>query len=398
MRVLFVNCVYQNGSTGKIVRDLHTEVRKRGMESSVCYGRGGKVNEPNIYKTCSELYAKANKLMSYITGISYGGCFFSTNRLISRIKKERPDVVHLHCINGYFVNIYRLIRWLKKRHIKTVLTLHAEFMHTGNCSHAFECEGWRTGCGNCPKWKQVTKSFFLNRTHGAWEKMRKAFEGFSELTVTSVSPWLMKRAEQSPILSGHRHLTIFNGVDTKVFYPSDGERLRKKHGLEGKRVVFHVTADFSASADHPKGGRYVLELAERMKEENTVFLIAAGRWESKLTFPENVIFLGNISDQSLLAEYYAMADVTLLTSRRETFSMPVAESLCCGTPVVGFEAGAPEEIALKDASRFVPYGHIDRLQKELTATFPMEKEATGRAAVEIYSKERIAAQYIALYQ
>ena len=127
MKILQVNCVYNKGSTGKIVHDIHTELQKRGIDSVVCYGRGKRVQEPNVYKTSGELYAKANNLWSRVTGLMYGGCFFSTSRLIAIIKKEQPDVVHLHCINGYFVNIYRLITWLKKSRIKTVLTLHAEF-------------------------------------------------------------------------------------------------------------------------------------------------------------------------------------------------------------------------------------------------------------------------------
>ena len=42
--------------------------------------------------------------------------------------------------------------------------------------------------------------------------------------------------------------------------------------------------------------------------------------------------------------------------------MPVAESLCCGTPVVGYEAGAPEQIALPAWSSFVPWGDTDALE------------------------------------
>ena len=40
-----------------------------------------------------------------------------------------------------------------------------------------------------------------------------------------------------------------------------------------------------------------------------------------------------------LAEYYSLVDVTVITSFHETFSMVVAESLSCGTPIVGFKAG-----------------------------------------------------------
>ena len=119
MKILQVNCVYKKGSTGKIVADIHTELTNIGFESIVCYGRGEKYSEPHVYKTCGELYSKFNNLLSRFTGIMYGGCTFSTNRLIHIIKNEKPDIVHLHCINGYFVNIYRLISWLKSNNIKT---------------------------------------------------------------------------------------------------------------------------------------------------------------------------------------------------------------------------------------------------------------------------------------
>jgi len=140
MKILQVNVVYKKGSTGKITYDLHKGMLDAGIESVICYGRGELVKEPGVYKTCPEWYSKLNNALTRITGVMYGGCFFSTNRLISIIKKEKPDVVHLQCINGYFVNIYRLITWLKKEHIKTMLTLHAEFMFTANCGHALECD------------------------------------------------------------------------------------------------------------------------------------------------------------------------------------------------------------------------------------------------------------------
>ena len=148
MKVLQVNCVYQKGSTGKIVYDIHRVLQDEQIESVVCYGRGEKID--GAYKTCSELYAKCNNLRSRLTGLMYGGCYLSTAKLIRIIRKEQPDVVHLHCINGYFVNIYRLITWLKKNKIRTVLTLHAEFMHTGNCGYSVDCEQWKTGCKKMP--------------------------------------------------------------------------------------------------------------------------------------------------------------------------------------------------------------------------------------------------------
>ena len=100
MKVLQVNCVYKKGSTGKITYDLHKGLLDAGINSVVCYGRGALVKEPRVYKTCPEWYSKLNNAWSRVTGIMYGGCFFSTDKLISIIKKEKPDIVHLQCING----------------------------------------------------------------------------------------------------------------------------------------------------------------------------------------------------------------------------------------------------------------------------------------------------------
>ena len=140
MKVLQVNCVYKKGSTGKIVYDLHTEFKNRNIESIVCYGRGQRFNEAGVYKTCGEIYSKINNLLSRVTGIMYGGCGYSTSKLFKIIQKEKPDIVHLQCINGYFVNIYRLVEWLKKNKIPTVATLHADFMFTGGCGYSIDCQ------------------------------------------------------------------------------------------------------------------------------------------------------------------------------------------------------------------------------------------------------------------
>ncbi|MGL5255455.1 MAG: glycosyltransferase family protein [Proteocatella sp.] len=101
MKVLQVNCVYKNGSTGKIIYDTHNELKQRGIQSVVCYGRGQKISEANVYKTSSEIFSKFNALRSRLTGLQYNGSFFATNKLINIIKNEKPDVVHLHCINGW---------------------------------------------------------------------------------------------------------------------------------------------------------------------------------------------------------------------------------------------------------------------------------------------------------
>lgn len=400
MKVLQVNCVYKTGSTGKIVADIHTELLRNGHESVVCYGRGEKPNEPNVYKTCGELYSKINNAITRITGVMYGGLAFSTRKLISIIKKEKPDVVHLHCINGYFVNIYKIVSWLKKSGIKTVLTLHAEFMHTANCGYALDCDKWKTGCGNCPRLKKETRSIFRDGTHSSWKKMKKAFDGFNDnLVVASVSPWLMERAKQSPILADKNHTVVYNGLDTGVFKLYEASDLKDKHGITDEKVIFHATPKFKNDPSHIKGGYYVLQLAEKMKDENVKFIVA-GDYDANIEFPKNMIMLGRVSNQVELAKYYSMADVTLLTSKKETFSMICAESLCCGTPIVGFKAGAPEQISLPEYSEFVEYGNIEKLYGSVHKMLEksLNKSEIFKIAKETYSKETMSKKYKKLYQ
>lgn len=399
MKVLQVNCVYKKGSTGKIMCDIHKELLADGVESVICYGRGEKTSDAGVYKTCGELYSKLNNLLTRFTGIMYGGCLLATNKLISIIKKEKPDVVHLHCLNGYFVNIYRLVSWLNKNKIKTVLTLHAEFMHTGNCGHALECEKWTTGCGSCPRLKKETKSLLIDGTRRSWTKMKKAFEGFDTLRVTSVSPWLMERAKRSPILKDHKHTVVMNGLDTDVFHPYDTTSLREELGITDEKIIFHATPYFSDDKDNFKGGYYVIKLAEALKDKG-VKVVVAGDHKADIKVPENMMLLGRVSDQVKLAKLYSLADLTVISSKKETFSMIVAESLCCGTPVVGFLAGGPESIAIDDYCEFIEHGdlltltaRIEELLNHQLDAYKISAEATRK-----YSKKVMCVNYMTEYR
>lgn len=397
MKILQVNCVYNTGSTGKIVADIHFELLKRGVESVVCYGRGAKVNERGIYKTCGELYSKFNNLVTRFSGIMYGGCRVSTHKLIGIIKMEKPDIVHLHCINGYFVNIYKLIKWLKRKRIKTVLTLHAEFMYTANCGHAMDCDLWKSGCKNCPKFKKETKSLIFNRTAQSWKKMKAAFDGFEkDCLITSVSPWLMERAKQAPILKNFKHKTIMNGVDTNTFHIYDKTDLREKYGLTDKKFVIHVTPAFSLDKGHIKGGWYMAELAKRMPD--VVFAVIGGCGECS-DLPENLLNIGRVENQIELAKWYSAADICLLTSKQETFSMVTAESLCCGTPVVGFKAGAPEVIAPKEHSVFVEYGDLSALEAALKIQLAkdVDNSTVAESAQARFCRENMCEEFVTAY-
>jgi glycosyltransferase involved in cell wall biosynthesis len=326
----------------------------------------------------------------------YGGCTLSTAATVRLIRRERPDIVHLQCVNEHFVNVYALVRWLRERQIRTVLTLHADFMFTANCGSALGCEGWRDGCRACHDVKRATKSLILNRTAKSYEKLRAAFNGFgNNLSVVSVSPWLTERASSSPMLGGFRHLTITNGVDVDVFHPIKPEDISQLCDIGNRKVVLHVTAQFADVPGHLKGGSYVFELARRMKDDSVTFVVI-GPSRTSSAIPKNVQMIGELSDINELARWYNVASCTLLTSKQETFSLVCAESLCCGTPVVGFQAGGPESVACPEGSSFVPFGDMDALEacvRDAVVGKRLQRAAVAERARSMYANDTMVKKY-----
>ncbi|SSC12131.1 Glycosyl transferase group 1 [Mesotoga infera] len=396
MRVLQLNVVYRRGSTGMIVHWIHDGLKRYGHDSIVCYGRKRVSKEENVFKISSEFEAKFHALLTRLTGRMYLYSFFSTRKAISLIKFLKPDIVHVHCLNGWFINIHKLFDFLKEGNIRTVLTLHAEFMFTGNCGHSYDCDKWRTGCGKCPNLKEATTSLILDRTAEEWQRMKQSLSGFEKLAIIAVSEWLAKRARLSPIFEELPVTVIWNGVDTDVFRPVATERLKKLHKIDDQKVILHVTPAFSNPS---KGGQYVLELARRLDSKLYKFIIV-GYNLRKGNLPANVIPVMHTSNLLELSEYYSLADLTLLTSKRETFSLVTAESLCCGTPVVGFRAGGPEEIAMKDYSEFVNYDDIDSLEVVIKTWSRRSsyRSDISHSASALYSKRRMVDKYLETYR
>lgn len=404
IKILHINCL-DVGSTGKIILDISRYISDFGCTSVLC---SPVITEQSDcikkYKTSFAHEQGLYKRICYYWGLQFGFAPISTFRIINIIKKEKPDVVHLHSANCYMVNLYRLLGFLKHKNIATVVTNHAEFFYTGNCSHAEECDRWKNGCGECPRLFSASFSKHLDRTATAFKKLRCAFEGNKRLAIVSVSPWVHSRAEKSPIMQGHKLCVIPNGINNEIFCIRENNGLRQELGIpEYNRIVFQATAFFSDRSEDIKGGRYLIELAKKLENKAVTFVVAGKYSVSQNTqLPKNIILLGNVSDQNRLAELYSLADVTLITSKRETFCMSVAESLCCGTPVVGFCAGGPESIAIPEYSDFVEYGDTESLKVILLdkwLEFKGRSDTVGisETAKQVFSSDKMSKKYMELY-
>ena len=220
MKILTINSTYKAYSTGKIIRDIEAILKPAGYSFVHCYEFGDAAAEDNAYRLSGNMEFRICYKMTRLLGLQYGALSFANVRLLYRIRKEKPDIVHIHCPNALSVNLYSLLNYLKKQHIKTVITNHAEFFYTGNCAHANECNGYLTGCKGCEDFKEAGKSVWFNRTGEAWKKMQRAFSDFQHIYMVAVSPWAEERLGQSTICKHLPHCTILNGIDTEnIFYP-----------------------------------------------------------------------------------------------------------------------------------------------------------------------------------
>lgn len=265
-----VNCKYS--STGKIVYDLYNGIRADGRKAAICYGRGEVVKGQNIYKFGLDKETYIHAGLARLTG--YNGYFspLSTHRLIQYIDAYKPDLIHIHELHAYFVNIKPLLAYIKKKGIPVVWTFHCEYMYTGKCGYANECLNFTKECGHCPELHSYPKSLFFDHTNEMLKMKKQAMDGLNVKIVTP-SQWLLDRVRLS-FLKNRPMTVIHNGIDTEIFHPVDASSLRKQLQIPAEdKVVLAVAPDIMSDR---KGGKWVLKLAEAMQKEDVTFVLVGG--------------------------------------------------------------------------------------------------------------------------
>lgn len=400
MKILIANWVYNWGSTGFIVRDLKKEFEQQGHTVKIAAGLSYGSDEVMVFCTPSEhnFFWRLHRF-----GLStFRGSTKAAKRLIHYIKQDPPDIINLHLLHCNFINLYYLLRWLGENNIKTIITNHAELYFTGSCGYAYDCMNWKTNqCRNCPnKFYATGGAYVFGNTHHNWRLMHKAFSYFKpeNLAFTAVSPWTKERFYQSPITKGFDCSLTLNGLDVNTFYKQeDVTPVRERLG--GKPYIVWVTANFnSLNREDVKGGYYMVELANLIPEQQ--FVVVSTSSSNTDNLPPNLFMWGKAKNQKELAQLYSDAILTVLVSRKETFSMVTAESLCCGTPVVGFKAGGPETIAIPEYSRFVEQADTPALVKALKEMLSINfnHQEISEKAREKYCANAMAMQYIDAYE
>ncbi|WP_371187646.1 glycosyltransferase family 4 protein [Thalassotalea maritima] len=137
---------------------------------------------------------------------------------------------------------------------------------------------------------------------------------------------------------------IRNGVDLNLFTPStDRENNRKL--LTSKKFIIVSVGNLVPLKGHDLIIRAVAKI-----DDAQLFLIGEGPRKENLQalaiaegVADRITFLGRLK-QSQVAEYFQIADVSILASSREGWANVLLESLACGTPVIATKVGGNPEI------------------------------------------------------
>lgn len=396
--LLQINTTGNSGSTGRIAEEIGQNAINKGWKSYIAIARNSK-------SSASELMIIGNRVdilwHVFQTRLFDNHGFASiraTENLIKEIIKISPDIIHLHNLHGYYLNIETLMNFLAQSNIPVIWTLHDCWAFTGHCTHFayVGCEKWKTQCFKCPQKHEYPKSKFKDNSFENYFIKTKLFNSISNLHIVTVSKWLEKIVRQS-YLQLNNIRTINNGVDINLFHPKeDTHKTKVKYNLGDKFVLLAV-----ASAWIEKKGLYeYLKLSRLLKDDE--ILIMVGQIRDKINLPTNIINIKRIEDLNELADLYSAANVIMNLSFQETFGLTTVEGFSCGTPSIVYNCTASPELIDANSGFVVSPGDFITLRAALETIKFNKKEYYSincrNRAVDLYNKNDRYNEYIAIYE
>ncbi|MDD4566102.1 MAG: glycosyltransferase [Eubacteriales bacterium] len=400
MRLLQINSVAGIGSTGRIAADIQKTIQSFGYDGLIGYGRGKApqgINAVHIGKTADNMLHAIKTRIFDKHGFGSKNC---TKRFINDIKEYDPDIIQLHNIHGYYINIEVLFDFLKNSGIPVVWTLHDCWSFTGHCAH-FEfagCDRWKTGCHSCPQKQEYPVSLLLDNSKWNYNKKKKIFTSVENMTIVSPSCWLANYISQS-YLQKYPTEVIHNGIDLSVFTPryetlGQKEGLKSKYGCRNKFVILAVANVWTER----KGLSFIKEMASDLDSDSIIVMLGVTE-KQKMDLPPSILGITRTDRIDELAEIYCMADVYFNPTLEDTFPTTNLEALACGTPVVTFDTGGSKESVDETCGAVVAQGDLQQVRQAIQTIRdnPDRKEACINKSKE-FNKDEKYLEYMTLYE
>lgn len=354
MKILLINSVCGIGSTGRICAELAQQLEKNGHTVKIAYGRNAYVPEQfkkYAVRIGTDFDVKFHALQTRLFDTHGFGSKCATKKFLKWADNYNPDLVWLHNIHGYYINVEMLFAWLKS-HPQTQVkwTLHDCWAFTGHCSYftMANCNKWQKHCEHCPQKKSYPASFFDNSKNN-FERKKVAFTGVKNMQLITPSKWLADLVKQS-FLKEYSVEVIYNTIDTSIFKPTPSD-FRQKYGLENKKIILGV-----ASVWEPrKGLKDFIKLASILNDNYVIVLVGLTDEQIK-TLPKNCLGIKRTSSPQELAAIYTAADVFFNPTYEENYPTVNLEAQACGTPVITYDTGGSKETLYMKNSKVIKTG------------------------------------------
>lgn len=390
MRIVQINAV-PYGSTGRIMFQLADAVKTQGGETLCTAGfTWNKCTREDFVLTSNIVEKTFHTYFARLTGKIGYASVLPTKRLLKRLDAFKPDVIHLHNLHGWFINLPRLFGYIKKHDIPVVWTLHDCWPLTGHCPHfdGIGCSKWRTGCFQCTQYRSYPQSW-ADHSEKMYNLKKKCFTGVRDLTIVTPSKWLANLVKES-FLSDYPVEVIENGIDLEVFHPRESS-FRERYQCQGKKIVLGV----SYAWDDKKGLDVFCELADRLGSKYRVVLVGTDEQTDRV-LPASIISIHRTQNTQELAEIYSAADVFVNPTREDTYPTVNMEAIACGTPVITFHTGGSPEIPDSCSGITVEKNDVDALEEAIKCADFRAEDCLKRA--QVFCQDHAIAKYLALYR
>lgn len=343
MKVLMINVVCGIRSTGRICTDLAADFEAKGDQVIIAYGRETvpKEHDRHAVRIGSETGVRCNALSARFFDNDGFCAHRATKEFLDWADTYDPDLLWLHNLHGYYLDIEQLFTWIKSRpSMKVKWTLHDCWSFTGHCAYfSFaKCEKWRDGCHDCAQKRAYPTSFLLDRSKENYQKKKAAFTGVRDMTLITPSNWLAGLVKQS-FLKAYPVEVHYNRINTSIFKPTPSD-FRERYHLKNKKIVLGVASTW----EKRKGLDDFIKLSTMLDNEYVVVLV--GLTEKQIQeIPKRILGIRATNSAKELAMIYTAADVFLNPTYEDNYPTVNLEAKACGTPVVTYNTGgSPESV------------------------------------------------------
>ena len=343
MKILMINVSCGTGSTGRICTDLADALEKKGHTVKIGYGRDAVPQKYQKYaiRIGNDLDVNTHALKARLFDRIGFGSKRATEKFIEWVKEYDPDVIHLHNIHGYYINIEVLFNYLKTCGKKIIWTLHDCWPFTGHCAF-FDyvgCTKWKTGCDHCSQKTEYPARVGIDRAKRNYGVKKELFSGVHNLTIVTPSEWLAELLKES-FLAEYPVKVIHNGVDTSTFLPTKSN-IKDRFGIgEDIKVVLGVASVW----DRRKGLEDFLKLSKLLDEKYKIVLIGLNKKQIE-KLPNNILGIERTENIQELVAWYSAADVFVNPTYEDNYPTTNLEAIACGTPVITYDTGGSGESA-----------------------------------------------------